>query len=133
MKLKDWDGFMDADARLHAGIPRGQEVRPNARLRWVCRNSKPSRRSGAGICKGVETKPHDDARVYTFLPRGGSHRHAALRTALLLRRNGVESINASMKNLGVGGKDQQRPGWAGDLEMDWLLDADVPHGAPRGP
>jgi hypothetical protein len=123
MKLKDWDGFMDADDRLAAGIRRGEEVRPNARLRWVCPNSTPSRRSGPGICKGIETKPHTDARLYTFLPRGGAHHHAALRIALLLRRNGVESINASLKNLGVGGKDMQRPRWAGDLEMDWLVSA----------
>jgi hypothetical protein len=93
------------------------EVRPSARLRWVCPNSKPSRRSGSGICKGVETKPHDDPRLYTFLPRGGSHRHAALRTALLLRRNGVESINASLKNLASEAKTNS--GLAGPATLRW--------------
>jgi hypothetical protein len=113
MKLKDTDAFYTAKRRAKDGIARGQEApRFDARLRWVCPNK---------ICKAVTTRPLDDPRLYSFLPRSGTSSKAALRSALLLRRNQVESVFASLRHLGLGGTKQERPAWACDVGMDWLL------------
>ena len=114
MAYKDTDGrIYDARKRAKEGIPRGQEApRLDGRLRWKCVN---------GRCKMKSTRPVDDPRLYTFYHRGGNHRLAFRRKALLLRRNAVESIFASTKHLGLAGKGVDRPGWADDDEMDWLL------------
>jgi hypothetical protein len=115
MKLKDTDAFYTAKRRAKERIPRGQEApRLDARLRWICPNQ---------LCDPVTTRPFDDPRLYSYLPRGGSSAKAALRAALLLRRNQVESIFASLKHLGLGGTKQERPAWACDEGMDWLLSA----------
>jgi hypothetical protein len=115
MKLKDTDAFYTAKRRAKEGIARGQGApRLDARLRWICPNK---------LCDPVTTRPFDDPRLYSYLPRGGTSTKAALRAALLLRRNQVESIFASLKHLGLGGSKQERPAWACDEGMDWLLSA----------
>jgi len=115
MKLKDVDPGLTAASRERAGVKRGERSpHTDARIRWVCRHAR------AG-CKGAATRPRDDARLYTFLPRAGDHQRAYLRQALLLRRNAVECLFASLKHLGLGGTGTQRPKWARDEEMVWLL------------
>ena len=87
--------------RAALGIPRGVTApRTDGRLRWKCKN---------GRCKNASTRPMDDPRLYTYYHRGGDHRLAHLRSALLIRRNAVESIFSSLKHLGVGGTDVDRP------------------------
>jgi hypothetical protein len=113
MKFKDSDNYYTLERRIKEGIPRGQQAkRLDARLRWVCRNGK---------CKLVSTRPFDDPRLYTWLHHGGDHERASLRRALLVRRNAVESLFSSLKHLGLGGRAQERPRWACDIGMDWLL------------
>jgi len=114
MTYKDTDGnLFTAKKRARLGIPRGAPApRRDGRLRWRCKN---------GRCRNASTRPIDDPRLYTYYHRGGDHRLAHLRAALLVRRNGIESIFASLKHLGVGGTDVNRPRWADDVEMDWLV------------
>jgi DDE family transposase len=115
MKLKDVDPLLTARSRAKKGIARGEKAATGARLRWVCEH---------GLCKPTYTRPFDDPRLYTFLPRVGDHPRAALRSALLHRRNAVESYFARLHNLGLNGK-ANRPAWAKDHEMDWLLGAGI--------
>lgn len=115
MKLKDVDPLLTAKSRAKKGIPRGQGSPTGARLRWQCPN---------GLCGPSYTRPFDDPRLYSYLPRAGDHPRAALRSALLLRRNAVESYFARLHSLGLGGKGQ-RPAWAKDQEMDWLLGSGI--------
>lgn len=44
-----------------------------------------------------------------------------MRSALLMRRNSVESVFSSLKNRGVGGKGQQRLKLIGDAAADWIM------------
>lgn len=111
MKLKDVDPLLNAKSRAKKGMARGQMAPTGARLRWVCER---------GLCKPTYTRPFDDPRLYTYLPRAGDHPRAALRSALLHRRNAVESYFARLHALGLGGK-ANRPAWAKDHEVDWLL------------
>lgn len=114
MAFKDTDGnVFTAKKRADLGIPRGVTApRTDGRLRWKCKN---------GRCQNVSTRPMDDPRLYTYYHRGGSHKLAHRRSALLIRRNAVESIFASLKHLAVGGTAVDRPRWADDVEMDWLV------------
>ena len=94
----------------------GKQASDNAYIVWTCVNDKPGKKG----CQSVQTRLKDDIRLYTYLPRSGSSDAAVLRHALLLRRGAVESINSSLKGLGVGRDAQQRVKWGGDIEMDWL-------------
>lgn len=85
----------------------------NARLRWKC-----ARRVGG--CRAPDTYPRENARLYTWLPHAGNHHRAALRTALCAYRNVIESTFATLKNMGLAGRAQTRPRWAGDDQMDHL-------------
>jgi hypothetical protein len=115
MKRKDTDNFYTAARRQREGIQRGERApRLDARIRWVCPNGLPTHR-------GTTTRPADNARLYTFYPRGGEHELAYQRAAMLLRRNAVESVFSSLGEMGLAGKDHERPGWAGDVEVAWLL------------
>lgn len=85
----------------------------NARLRWKC--AKKTRG-----CVVPDTYPRENARLYTWLPCNGDHSRAALRPALLCYRNVIESTFAVLKDMGLAGKAQERPRWAGDDQMDHL-------------
>jgi hypothetical protein len=82
-----------------------------ARLRYRCPQGK---------CPNQAVYLKDDWRLYTHLPRRGSHKNVALRLALMDRRNSIESLFALMKHLGPGSPWPNRARWAGDLEMKWL-------------
>jgi hypothetical protein len=114
MKFKDTDRYYTLERRQKEGIARGEWAPSrDARLRWVCRNDR---------CKLVSTRPYDDPRLYTWYHRGGDHRRGAQRTALLVRRNAIESVFASLKHFGCGGSKVERARWANsDETMDWLL------------
>jgi hypothetical protein len=115
MKVRDHDRWWGAKRRAEAGIERGAHApQVDARIRWVCAK-------GDKTCGMRTTRPRDDARVYTYLPRAGSHKRVAMREALLVRRNSIESIFAQLKGGGQGGPAQWRAFWAEDQEMEWLL------------
>jgi hypothetical protein len=111
MKLIDTSQFLTAAARAKQGIPRGETAGLQGHLRWLCETCKAR----------TNTYPIKDPRLYTWYPRTGDHRRATLRRVYGVRQNAAESINASLKNFGLGGTAQDRPDWAGDVEMCWLL------------
>lgn len=115
MKLKDTDGFYTAERRAREGIQRGEETSVKARLRWGCAAGK------GGCGASADTRPHTDARLYTFYPRQGDHVRATERKVLMWRRNAVESVFATLKNLGIGRDKFECPKWARDLTMEWLI------------
>jgi hypothetical protein len=92
------------------------EVIDNARIRWEC--PKPD---GKKCRFSRDTYPRQNPRLYTYLPRNGDHSRAALRVALLSYRNTVESSFSVLKDMGLSGKSQDRPKWAGDDQMDHLI------------
>jgi hypothetical protein len=51
----------------------------------------------------------------------GESSFGASRTALLLRRNGVESVNAQLKHLGIGGTRQNKLRTKCETTLDWLI------------
>lgn len=85
----------------------------NARLRWKCADKTPG-------CQPPDTYPRENGRLYTWLPYNGDHSRAALRAALLCYRNVIESSFSVLKEMGLAGRDQMRPRWAGDDQMDHL-------------
>lgn len=97
----------------------GGKVDDAARLRWTCDPGK------CGLCNGQQrnatTYPRENPRLYTYLPRRGDHARAYLRTALSGMRNVCESGFAELQRMGLAGEGQERPRWAEDDEMDWLL------------
>lgn len=74
-----------------------------------------------GTCKNRTTRPWDHPGVYTFLPQTGDTRNAMLRRVLLRQRNVVESFYSWMQEHGKQGTSIERPGWANDTEVHWLL------------
>jgi hypothetical protein len=114
MELHKYDDIWDQRKRRKQQPP----LRPGAyapsnraRLRYRC---------PAGKCRNQAVYLKDDWRLYTFLPRRGSHSNVALRLALMQRRNSIESLFALMKHLGPGSVWPNRMRWGGDLEMRWL-------------
>jgi hypothetical protein len=87
--------------------------------RWDQR--RPSFEVAHRYCDTVKTYFRDDVRLYPYLPRKGDSKAAALRQALLLRRNAVESVFSSIQNLGIGIGGKARIKWGGDIEMEWVL------------
>lgn len=109
------DDFPNATWRLKNGIPRGARAREDdARIRWRCPDKAPG-------CRKVTTRPRDNPRLYTVLPRAGDGPLAIKRQALLIRRNSVESVFSTLKNRGVGGKGHQRLKLIGDSPADWVI------------
>lgn len=114
MEQKDHELYT-AERRAKEGIPRGAPApKLNGRIKWKCPNGK---------CKGVATRPFDEPRLYTLYPRQGSSPRAIERRVLMLRRNAIESIFASLKNLALGNDKFNCPPWAKGRGMEWLLGA----------
>jgi hypothetical protein len=88
------------------------EPEDSARLRWKCPK---------GIHDPVTTYIRENPRLYTSLPRVGDSGRALLRKALCGWRQVIESGFAELQRMGLVGEGQERPRWAEDLEMDWLI------------
>lgn len=118
MKLIQSEGFMSSSDRRKAGIAPGERLDlSKARTRWVCEGDED------GPCGARETIYWDrNPRAYPYLPFKGEHKsRIALRRALLLRRNAVESWNARVKARGIGNAGKNTPKWVRtDREMAWL-------------
>lgn len=115
-----WDE-RSSEERANAERPRVmQRVQPcseaerKVRLRYKCPRCGSARTSVSGAV-------WEDPGVVTYLPHAGTTGRAALRSALLLRRNSVESVFAALARLGLGAKGIERPAWARDVEMRWLV------------
>jgi hypothetical protein len=113
MKLYQAEGFLDSAQRLAEGLPPGQPMPKwrGARLRWECE-----------VCPNlrVYTRPSDDARYYTYLPRHSRHRRSAKRLALQHRHNAAESVMGSLKRRGMGQRGVDTPKWVqNDRQMEW--------------
>jgi hypothetical protein len=113
MIFRHTDGYPTLPRRIKEGIPRGIPMDITAaRRRWQC---------SAGRCDDVTQRFLDDPRGHSFLPRHGDSSMSQLRTALLLRRNGVESVNAQLKHLGIGGTRQNKLRTKCETTLDWLI------------
>ncbi len=117
MKLDEAEGFYTAERRAREGIPRGVEEPKGfgARLRWSCSNGK------GGCGETAQTRAFTEPRLYTYFPRQGLHPRATERKVLMWRRNAVESVFATLKNLGIGRDKFECPKWARDVTMEWLV------------
>lgn len=113
MIFRHTDGYPTLAQRIKQNIPRGTPMDiTGARRRWRC---------PAGRCEDVTQRFLDDPRGHCFLPRHGNSPMSQLRTALLLRRNGVESVNAQLKHLGLGGTRQNKLRTKCETTLDWLI------------
>lgn len=107
------EGFMTPEKRAKLGIARGDEIDyKNERIRWECRHC------GAK----TTTRPKDNPRRFVLLPFAGDTKLAALRQALMLRRNTSECMFSVLKLRGVGLVGTQKAKWVQTMdEMSWLL------------
>jgi hypothetical protein len=113
MTFRYTDGYPTLSKRIAQGVARGVPMDVNAsRRRFCC----PARR-----CPDVTQRFLDDPRAFSFLPRHGNSSMNQLRTALLLRRNSVESVNALLKCLGLGGTGQNKLRTKCESTVDWLI------------
>jgi hypothetical protein len=120
MKLHAVENFPSPAMRRRKGwaapgeIPRKPSGEPedSARLRWKC---------PTGIHDPETTYIRENPRLYTSLPRTGDSGRALLRQALCGWRQVIESGFAELQRMGFIGEGQERPRWAEDLEMDWLI------------
>ncbi len=113
MAFRHTDGYPTLTRRLAQGIPRGTPMDlSGARRRFRC---------PIGRCPDVTQRFVEDPRAYSFLPRHGDSPMSYLRSALLLRRNSVESINAQLKHLRLGGTGQNKLRTKRESTLDWLI------------
>jgi len=116
MSRHSHDGFPTLAARQREGLRRGEPMDlEEARVRYDCPN---------GLHKSVTVRPRENACLYTLLPREATSDNGtfhAMRVAMLLKRNRIESFFASLKHLGLGGKDQQRFRSKAEDTLEWIL------------
>ena len=113
MTFRHTDGYPTLSKRIAQGIPRGAPMDVSAaRRRFRCT---------ARRCPDVTQRFLEDPRGHSFLPRHGDSPMSQLRAALLLRRNSVESLNALLKHLGLGGTGQNKLRTKRESTLDWLI------------
>lgn len=87
------------------------------RIRWECAECKKDR-----VRLTTATYLKHNARLYTYLPRGGDHRLYATRLALMRRRNMIEGIFSTLKRRSIGDRDHHKARWATrEIHMHWLI------------
>jgi hypothetical protein len=113
MTFRHTDGYPTLHKRVKESLPRGRPMNlRHARRRFVC---------PVGRCPDETQRFLADPRGHSFLPRHGDSPMTNLRAALLLRRNGVESVNSQLKNLGLGGHGQGKLRTRRESTLDWLI------------
>lgn len=120
MKLVQSEDFMPADVPLayETDIDIARR-RSQARTRWECDQCKQN-----GRTVRATTWFRDNPRLYTYLPRGGTHRRYATRIALLLRRNAIEALNSQLKRRGIADRAHSNCRWATRrCHVEWLCGA----------
>jgi hypothetical protein len=112
--------------RLTENLPRGQEVpAKDKRLRYeyCCPEANGSGKKGG--CPNQTTYPWDDPRIYTYLPHAAVRDRYATkyhtRCVLLARRSVIESFYSALQRHGMQGRGVERPAWANDTEVGWML------------
>jgi hypothetical protein len=115
MRYHRREKFITPDRRQVLGLERGQLPPPaelkKARVRWVCKSD---------LCPPVDLFAHNDYRDYNYWPRCPDTRQGAMRRALELSRNGIESSFSIVKHNGIGTKENF-PLWAQDAGIEWLV------------
>lgn len=110
MRLHEVAGCVTPKRRRKIGLKPGEMAQTaGARLRFRCNDCGQS----------CDSKIYEDPRIYTALPIAGDSEARVRREALLIRRNGIESLNATIKWRGNGNRDQRRARKATDRRMDW--------------
>ena len=120
MKLVQSEDFM-ADSVTVAREPNFARAKKDfmGRSRWACEACK-----GEGRKIVAATWFRDNARLYTYLPRGGNHKRAAKRHALMLRRNLIEGLFSQLKRRGIGDTGHSNCRWASkEIHVEWLCSA----------
>jgi hypothetical protein len=95
---------------------RGVWAPPRLRLEFVCD-------LGNQRCKNKQTNVWKAPHVATALPRVGPSdcEYVALRRVLEWQRNVVESFYANLQRRGMQRRGVDRPAWANDVEVNWML------------
>lgn len=115
-----------AKQRLAGDLPRGQWVpEKDKRLRYEYCCPDADSRGKKGGCPNKTTYPWDDPRIHTYLPHTAVRdRYAGrydTRHVLLARRSIIESFFAALQRHGMQGRGVERPEWANDVEVTWML------------
>ncbi|MGH2878027.1 MAG: hypothetical protein ACRDK4_00235 [Solirubrobacteraceae bacterium] len=112
--------------RLAGNLPRGKWVPTDdlrVRYEYCCPEADAHGKSGG--CKNQTTYPWDDPRIYTYLPHTAVRdTHATKynrRRVLLAQRNIIESFYSALQRHGMQGRGVERPEWANDVEVNWML------------
>lgn len=124
MKLTHREKFWTIDDREAVGLPRREPIElKNARLRWECETGCKRKVEGkADQPLKLQTRPKDYWRLFTMLPRSGTNKWAHLRTALMFRRNSIESVFSQLKREHVGLVGNGKARWIRTQnEMAWML------------
>lgn len=119
MKRVQAEAFHDQHAEPRRYEPDFDTARKGwkARIRWECTACK-----SAGVPLTETTYPKRNARLYTYLPRGGEHRLYATRLALMRRRNAIECVFAALKHRGIGDRDHHKIRWVTRAHhMQWAV------------
>ena len=119
MKLIQANDFFPTDD--HEWDPDFDRAKQNckARNRWQCELC-----AAQGRKLMATTYLRRNARIYTWLPRRGTHRRYATRQALMLRRNSIEQLFSQLKRRGIGNRDHYSCRWASKPEhIQWLCAA----------
>jgi len=75
-----------------------------------------------GVKLRATTYPKRNARLYTYYPRGGTHRLYATRLALMRRRNAIEGVFAAVGRRGLGDRKHHRVKWATKpVHIQWAV------------
>ncbi len=112
--------------RLAGDLARGAWVpQADLRVRYEFCCPEADSRGQNGGCANQTTYPWDDPRIHTYLPHAAvqdkyASKHSQ-RRVLLWQRNVVESFYAALQRLGMQGRGAERPAWANDVEVHWML------------
>jgi hypothetical protein len=105
----------DITAHVEQTVPVNDE-----HLRLIVKSTGARLKTGRKLTE--TTYPKRNARLYTYLPRGGDYVLYATRLALMRRRNSVEAVFSVLKHRGIGNKKHHKVRWATRAQhMRWAI------------
>ncbi|MTD45581.1 hypothetical protein GKE82_24595 [Conexibacter sp. W3-3-2] len=124
MNLRNREKWPTREARRRQGLERGVPMDiKDTRMRWRCPRD---------ICEPTDTYFWQDVRANTYLPYAGDSNAAALRVALMLRRNLVESTFSNLKNSLASQQGNDKFKSHDEAKLEWLVAwATIAHSGKR--